>query len=115
MEEMQNFKGKRMLQRAAGLDSFWTYNTEKLPSVLQSKVKTESIEVASDILSRNKTIKNSLFNIEGKTLDEAINSLPDEKGRNFYKMAKLVAVSYNTRRDNCILEKFRTIEFHIIH
>lgn len=30
-EGIQNFKGKRMLQRAMELDSFWAYNTKELP------------------------------------------------------------------------------------
>ncbi len=29
--EIQNFKGERMLQRAEELDSFWAYNTKELP------------------------------------------------------------------------------------
>lgn len=70
--------------------------------VLQSKVKTESIEVLSDILRGKeeitKRVKSSLFNIEGRSLDEAINSLSNEKVRNFYKVAKLVAISDNVRR-----------------
>jgi hypothetical protein len=31
MDEIQNFKGERMLKRAEELDSFWAYNTEELP------------------------------------------------------------------------------------
>lgn len=31
IDEIQNFKGDRMLQRAEKLDSFWAYKTEKLP------------------------------------------------------------------------------------
>lgn len=30
-DEIQDFKGARMLQRAERLDSFWAYNTEELP------------------------------------------------------------------------------------
>jgi hypothetical protein len=30
-DKIQNFKGKRMLQRAGELDRFWAYSTEKLP------------------------------------------------------------------------------------
>jgi len=30
-DRTQDFKGKRMLQRAKELDSFWAYNTEELP------------------------------------------------------------------------------------
>lgn len=70
--------------------------------VLQSKVKTESVDVVSQIVEWKeeitKRIRPSLFNLEGKTLDEAINSITDEKVKNFYKMAKLVAISDKARR-----------------
>lgn len=70
--------------------------------VLQSKVKSESIDVVSQIVEWKdeiiKRIKPSLFNPEGNTLDDAINLIPNEKVKNFYKMAKLVAISDNARR-----------------
>ncbi len=70
--------------------------------ILQSKVKTESIHVLSHIREWKeeitKRIRPSLFNLEGKTIDDAINLIPDEKVKNFYKMAKLVAISDNARR-----------------
>lgn len=70
--------------------------------VLQSKVKTESIDVFPQIMEWKeeiiKRIRPSLFNLEGKTLDDMINSIPKERTRNFYKMAKLVAISDNARR-----------------
>ena len=70
--------------------------------VLQSKVKTESIDVLPQIEEWKeeitKRIRPSLFNLEGKTLDEAIKSIPEERVNNFYKMAKLVAISDNARR-----------------
>ncbi len=70
--------------------------------VLQSKVKTESIEVLPEIREWKeeitKRIRPSLFNLEGKTIDNTINLIPDEKVKNFYKMAKLVAISDNARR-----------------
>jgi tRNA G10 N-methylase Trm11 len=70
--------------------------------VLQSKVKTESVDVVSQIVDWKeeitKRIRPSLFNLEGKTLDEAFNSITDEKVKNFYKMANLVAISDNARR-----------------
>ena len=70
--------------------------------VLQSKVKTESIDVLPQIREWKeeitKRIKPSLFNLEGKTIDDAINLIPDEKAKNFYRMAKLVAISDNARR-----------------
>jgi len=70
--------------------------------VLQSKVKTESIDVLPQILEWKEEIINrikpSLFNLEGKTIDDVINLIPNEKVKNFYRMAKLVAISDNARR-----------------
>lgn len=70
--------------------------------VLQSKVKTESIDVLSQIgewkEEVTKRIRPSLFNLEGKTFDGAVSLIPDEKAKNFYRMAKLVAISDNARR-----------------
>jgi len=69
--------------------------------VLQSKVKTESIDYLPRIAEWReeiaKRITFSLFTLEGKTLDDAINSIPDQKVKNFYKMAKLVTISDNAR------------------
>lgn len=70
--------------------------------VLQSKVKTESLSVLPKIIELKeeitKSIRPSLFNIEGKTLDDAFNSIADEQVKGFYQMAKLVAISDNARR-----------------
>lgn len=70
--------------------------------VLQSKVKTESTSVVSEILKVKeevtKRIEKTLFNQEDKSLDKTIDSIKNVKVRNFYKMAKLVAVSDNARR-----------------
>ena len=70
--------------------------------VLQSRVKTESIDVLPQIFKwKEKIIKGlnpSLFNLEGKTLDDIISHIPDEKTKNFYRMVKLVAISDNARR-----------------
>jgi len=70
--------------------------------VLQSKVKTESIDMLAQIIEWKeeitKRIKPSLFNLEGKTIDSTIDSISDEKVKNFYRMAKLVAISDNARR-----------------
>lgn len=70
--------------------------------VLQSKVKAESIEVLSEILECKeeiiKRIEPSLFNLDRKTLDDVIRSIENEKVRNFYSMAKLVAISDSARR-----------------
>jgi len=71
-------------------------------SVLQSKVKIESIDVLPQSIEWKdevtKRIRPSLFNLEGKTIDDAINLIPDEKVKNFYRMAKLVAISDTARR-----------------
>jgi tRNA G10 N-methylase Trm11 len=70
--------------------------------VLQSKVKTESINALSQIVEWKEEIskrtKHSLFNPEGKTLDDTINLIRNAEVKNFYKMAKLVAISDNARR-----------------
>ncbi len=70
--------------------------------VLQSKVKTESIDVLPQIVEWKdritKRVRPSLFNLEGKTIDDVISLIPDEKVKNFYRMAKLVAISDNARR-----------------
>jgi len=70
--------------------------------VLQSKVKTESIYVLPQIKEWKKEItkriKPFLSNFDEKTIDDVINSISDERVRNFYRMAKLVAISDNARR-----------------
>lgn len=70
--------------------------------VLQSKVKTESIYVLPQIIEWKEEIikwmRPSLFNLEGKSIDEAISSIHDEKVKNFLWMAKLVAISDKARR-----------------
>jgi tRNA G10 N-methylase Trm11 len=70
--------------------------------VLQSKVKTESIDVLPQIIEWKeeitKRIRPSLFNLEVKTIDGTIDLIPNEEVKNFYKMAKLVAISDNARR-----------------
>jgi len=70
--------------------------------VLQSRVKTESIYVLQEISYWKERIKKSLlpalFNFEGKKVNDVIDLIHDEKVRNFYMMAKLVAISDNARR-----------------
>lgn len=70
--------------------------------VLQSRVKTESIAVLPEIIKWKeemiKGIRPSLFNLEGKANDDTLSFLHDERVKNFYKMAKLVAISDNARR-----------------
>ncbi|KUK32080.1 MAG: putative RNA methylase [Thermoanaerobacterales bacterium 50_218] len=79
--------------------------------VLQSKVKTESIEVLPEILKWKDKISEkvevNLFNPDNRALDKAIEDLPNEKVRNFYLMAKLVAVSDNARRKKDFTNAFR--------
>ena len=79
--------------------------------VLQSKVKTESIEVLPEILEWKEEILSkvgvNLFNLDDKALDKTIESISDEKVRNFYLMAKLVAVSDNARRKKDFVKAFR--------
>jgi len=79
--------------------------------VLQSKVKTESIYIFSEILEwKDKILKKvgiNLFNAYNSALDSAIESIPDEKVRNFYLMAKLVAISDNARRKRDFTASFR--------
>lgn len=78
--------------------------------VLQSKVKTESIEVIDEIEKNKENILNkikpSLFNQEGKSFLEFINTLPNERTKNFYKMVYLVAVSDNARRGRNFEQSF---------
>ncbi len=64
--------------------------------VLQSKVKTESINVLSQIIEWKRKILTTSFDI--KNLNNIIDTIPNENVRNFYKMAKLIAVSDNARR-----------------
>jgi tRNA G10 N-methylase Trm11 len=70
--------------------------------VLQSKVKTESVEVLPEILALKeeivKRIRPSLFNLNSKDLNDTIGAIENEKVKNFYSMAKLVAISDSVRR-----------------
>jgi len=89
--------------------------------VLQSKVKTESLDVLPRIIEVKEEITNrlrpSLFNLKGETLDDTINLIPEERARNFYKMAKLVAISDNTRRrrefSNAFLKNLELMIFSV--
>lgn len=78
--------------------------------VLQSKVKTESVEVIDEINKSKESVLNkvkpSLFNQENKSFLEFINAIPNEKVKNFYKMAFLVAVSDNARRGRKFEQSF---------
>jgi DNA modification methylase len=78
--------------------------------ILQSKVKTESIEALDKILEMKdeiiNRIKPTFLGQENKSSLEIINSLGDEKVRNFYKMAYLVAVSDSARRKRDLERSF---------
>jgi len=78
--------------------------------VLQSKVKTESLDVLPQIMNWKeqviKGVEPSLFNLGGKSLDNTIGLIPEERVRNFYKTAKLVAISDNARRRREFLSAF---------
>ncbi len=78
--------------------------------VLQSKVKVEAIDVLEEIMQWKEEIisgvtngiatrrESTLFSSEKESLDETIESIPNEKVKDFYRMAKLIAVSDETRR-----------------
>lgn len=70
--------------------------------VLQSKVKTESIDVLSEIkYYKNEAIKKfnpDLFTSNINIVRDSVSDISDEKVRNFYEMAELVALSDNARR-----------------
>jgi SAM-dependent methyltransferase len=78
--------------------------------VIQSKVKTESVEVIEeiekirqDIISK---IEFDLFNQGEESLLEVIDSISNEKVKNFYKVAYLIAVSDNVRRKKNFKQSF---------
>jgi DNA modification methylase len=78
--------------------------------VLQSEIKTESLEIIDEIERNRDRIINKLdFNPsdhKDKTFLEIIDSISNEKVKNFYKMAYLVAVSDNTRRGRNFKQSF---------
>ena len=49
----------------------------------------------------------NLFNLDDKALNKTIENMSDEKVRNFYLMAKLVAVSDNARRKKDFTKAFK--------
>jgi DNA modification methylase len=89
--------------------------------VLQSKVKTEPMDALQEIMEWKEEITNrlglTLFNLENKSLDETIESIPNEKVRDFYKMAKLVAISDEARRgrdfSNAFLKNLELMIFSV--
>jgi DNA modification methylase len=85
--------------------------------VLQSKVKTESVQVIDEIKEFNEEAatafkqSNNLGSSAPREPDqnrygEFLGSINDEKVRNFYLMAKLVAVSDSARRRRDIVRSF---------
>jgi DNA modification methylase len=78
--------------------------------VIQSRVKTESIEVIEEIENVKKIIiqKNSFkfFDKENKNLLNLIDSIENEKVRNFYKLAYLISVSDKERRNRKFEQSF---------
>jgi len=79
--------------------------------VLQSQVKTESIEVLPEILEWKdeilQKVEADLFNPYDKILDKTIENIPNEKVRNFFLMAKLVAISDYVRRKKNFAKSFK--------
>lgn len=82
--------------------------------VLQSKVKTESVYVIEKI-KRLKQEAVETFTASNRTLltddpsknyDSFLNSIDDDRERNFYLMAKLVAISDKARRRRDILQSY---------
>jgi ubiquinone/menaquinone biosynthesis C-methylase UbiE len=78
--------------------------------VLQSKVKTESVNVIDEILAVKNDImakiKPNLFNQENESFLTVVDFVTDERVKNFYKMAYLVAVSDNARRKRDLYQSF---------
>jgi tRNA G10 N-methylase Trm11 len=85
--------------------------------VLQSKVKTESIQAIDEIKEcreeatttfklSNNAVSTVAKEYNENSYREFLHSINDEQVRNFYQMAKLVAVSDSTRRKRNIIKSF---------
>jgi len=76
--------------------------------VLQSKVKTESICAFKEIVNMKvEILKHTEINLfNDKTIDSVIDEIENEKVKNFFLMAKLVAISDNARRRKDITKSF---------
>lgn len=72
--------------------------------VLQSRVKTESVYVLNDILGWKEEILSR--NTDSKGLFRAIENIPNEKVKNFYLIAYLIAVSDKVRRKRDFAKSF---------
>jgi len=68
--------------------------------ILISKVKTESIEVLDQILEHGQSIAPSTRKLSQSALftEITVEDIHDEKVRNFYKMAEMIALSDESRR-----------------
>ena len=94
--------------------------------VLQSRVKVESMFVLDGIKTLYDDAVKSFSSLKGLHLENSmnyedfLNSIEDERVRNFYELAKLVAVSDNVRRCRKIIDSFiknldlmiRSVEYH---
>jgi len=78
--------------------------------VLQSRVKTESVSVLNGIIKVKESIASqtqpSLLNPKSGALDQAIDLIGNEKIRDFYKVAELVAISDSARRRRNFADSF---------
>jgi DNA modification methylase len=78
--------------------------------VLQSRVKTESLEVIEEIENIKEFVKRKIsykfFDPEDKSLLDIIESINNDKVRDFYKLAYLVAVSDKARRGRKFEQSF---------
>ncbi len=78
--------------------------------VLQSKVKTQSLDVLQEILDLKDRVATSIernfYNLNGNVLDKTIASIDNDKVKNFYIIAKLIAVSDNVRRKRDFAKSF---------
>ena len=78
--------------------------------VLQSRVKTESLEVIEEIENMKEFVVRKIgykfFDPEDKSLLDTIESIHNDKVKNFYKLAYLVAVSDKARRGRKFEQSF---------
>lgn len=76
--------------------------------VLISKVKTESIEVLDQILEHGHSIAPSTRKLSQPALftEITVEDIHDEKVRNFYKMAEMIAFSDESRRHKDFLKSY---------
>ncbi len=82
--------------------------------VLQSRVKTESIFVISKILKCSQEILTQLDQLDEQqskitlqVLEDLINNIDSEHVRNFFELAKMIAISDSKRRKKDLFQAFR--------